>query len=165
MKGSGGGGGGGGGMCPFAVRSATTPTTTTATCPLGFGGGSGPKNGEKKPTPALFASTGMPRMPLGVLAGHPTLVAVKGVVFDISDAEPYRTRFAGWGGGHDVSRLVAVSGRGTGEDGGGSGEGLDKGLEGLRYEDHQRLEAFFLEMALAVRAVAVLTEEDHLRYS
>lgn len=104
-------------------------------------------------------------MPLAVLAGHPTLVAVKGVVFDISDVEPHRTRFsAGQGGGHDVSRLVAVSGRGDDPgDGSGSGEQLDEGLEGLRYEDHQRLETFFLEMARAARAVAVLTEEDHRR--
>lgn len=106
-------------------------------------------------------------MPLVVLAGHPALVAVKGVVFDISDVEPYQTRFAERGGGHDVSRLIAVSGpgggRGDGDGGGGCGDRLDEGLEGLRYEDHQRLEAYFLEMARTVRAVAVLTEEDHMR--
>jgi len=150
-----------GGACPFAVRSQPV-SQPAATCPLGFGAGSGPNGSEQRPTPATFAGMGLPRMPLAVLAGHPTLVAVKGVVFDVSDVEPYQTRLAGWGGGHDVSRQIAVSGRDDG-DRGISGEGLDGGLEGLRYEDHQRLEAYFLEMARTVKAVAVLTEEDHTR--
>lgn len=95
-------------------------------------------------------------MPLAVLAGHATLVAVKGVIFDVSLDEG----LARWAG-HDVSRLVAVSG-GAGESG---GVGFDAGLEGLRYEEHQRLEARFLEMVRAVRAVAVLTDQDYARYT
>ena len=168
------------GMCPFAARgqsesaprcplgfgsaaeSSPSSTSPALTCPLGFGGGRGTNSTNKRPTPTSFASTGLPRMPLAVLAAHPTLVAVKGVVFDVSDVEAYQTRLAAWAG-HDASRVIAVSG-GVGAGAGiGDGDGLDAGLSGLRYEEHQRLEAYFLEMARSRSAVAVLTDEDHER--
>lgn len=94
-------------------------------------------------------------MPLAVLEGHAALVSVKGVIFGVSSNEA----LARWAG-HDVSRLVAVSAG----DGDIAGVGVDAGLEGLRYEEHQRLEACFLEMARAGRAVAVLTDEDYTRF-
>lgn len=128
-------------------------------------------------------------MPLSVLAGHHEggasagmrLVSVKGVVFDVSGD----VAFAKGGKlsrlpGHDASRLIALSaitegslrGEGDGEGEGGEGEtgevvdvgdDLDAGLEGLRYEEHQRLETYFVEMARGRRAVAVLADTDHLR--
>lgn len=155
--------------CPlgFGSARAAAPATSspTLTCPLGFGaGGRGTDGTEKRPTPALFASTGLPRMPLAVLAAHPTLVAVKGVVFDVSDVEAYRReRHAASWTGHDASRVIAVSSGADVGVGDRDGEGLDEGLSGLRYEEHQRLEAYFLEMACSRRAVAVLTDQDHAR--
>lgn len=154
--------------CPLGFGSATadtpgsSPASAALTCPLGFGGGRGTNSTDKRPTPASFASADLPRMPLAVLAGHPTLVAIKGVVFDVADVEAYRTTLAAWTG-HDASRLIAASGVGdVVRD--GDAESLDEGLSGLRYEEHQRLEAYFLEMARSRRAVAVLTDEDHTRY-
>lgn len=97
-------------------------------------------------------------MPLAVLAGHPTLVSVKGVVFDVSDDEAYQEAAGGalaGCAGHDASRLLALST-------GGFVGGLNEGLEGLRYEDHQRLEVYFLKVARARRAVAVLIDEDYM---
>lgn len=161
-----------------------------ATCPLGFGG-DGSRN--KTPTAASLSSRGLPRMPLAVLAAHhdphPTrepasvvrLVSVKGVVFDVSDDEAFRS-----GGalarlpGHDVSRFVAVAVScraepgevaGRGDDGDGDDEvqdhcfDLDRGLEGLRYEEHRRLESYYVEMAQGRRAVAVLADEDYERWA
>lgn len=102
-------------------------------------------------------------MPLAVLAGHPALVSVKGVVFDVSDDEAYNHKGALAGcAGHDASRVIGASAGGTRGYGDGSG-GLDAGLEGLRYEEHQRLEAYFVELARSRRAVAVLTDEDLIR--
>lgn len=123
-------------------------------------------------------------MPLSVLAGHHEggasagvrLVSVKGVVFDVSGD----VAFAEGGRlsrlpGHDASRLIALSattegslrgeGESEGEGGGGVGVGddLDAGLAGLRYEEHQRLETYFVEMARGRRAVAVLADTDHIR--
>eukprot|EP00903_Cladosiphon_okamuranus_P011948 g11222.t1 len=133
------------------------------TCPLGFGAGRGTDGTEKRPTPSSFASAGLPRMPLAVLAAHPTLVAVKGVVFDVSGVEAYRTGLAASWAGHDASRVIAVSSGAAADVGVGDAEGLDEGLSGLRYEEHQRLEAYFLEMVRSRTAVAVLAEEDHAR--
>ncbi|CAM9461000.1 unnamed protein product [Scytosiphon promiscuus] len=131
-----------------SALASRTPASScpVAVCPLGFG-----RAADSRPSAATFARSGLPRMPLTVLAGHATLVAVKGVIFEVSPDEAL-ARLAG----HDVSRLVAVS-----TDAGGGD--LDAGLEGLRYEEHQRLEACFLEMARAGRAVAVLTDEDYTR--
>ena len=123
-------------------------------------------------------------MPLSVLAGHHEgeasagvrLVSVKGVVFDVSGD----VAFAEGGKlsrlpGHDASRLIALSaiteeslrgdGEGEGEGRGavGVGDELDAGLAGLRYEEHQRLETYFVEMARGRRAVAVLADADHVR--
>lgn len=170
--------------CPLGFGSAANPdassgprppssTSPALTCPLGFGGRGGTgidSSTEKRPTPASFA-TDLPRMPVAVLAAHPTLVAVKGVVFDVSDVEAYRTSLAAWTG-HDASRAIAVSGGASAGDnagdsagdGYGDGEELNAGLSGLRYEEHQRLEAYFVEMARSRRAVAVLTDEDHIRW-
>lgn len=153
--------------CPLGFRpdngSSSSPAAAAAiTCPLGFGGGTNSAN--KRPTTASFANSGLPRMPLAVLAGHPTLVSVKGVVFDVSGDEAYQEAAGGtlaaWAG-HDASRLLAVSTGGC-DDGDNVGGGLNEGLEGLRYEEHQRLEAYFLEVARVRRAVAVLTDEDHM---
>ncbi|CAN0403990.1 unnamed protein product [Ectocarpus fasciculatus] len=142
-----------------ATATATAAAATAITCPLGFGRGA---NDTGIPTAASFAKRGLPRMPLAVLAGHPTLVSVKGVVFDMSDDEAYNHEGALAGcAGHDASRVIGTSG--GGRRGHGDGDGLlDAGLEGLRYEDHQRLEAFFVELARSRRAVAVLTDEDHI---
>lgn len=121
-------------------------------------------------------------MPLSVLAGHHEgeapagvrLVSVKGVVFDVSGD----IAFAKGGRlsrlpGHDASRLIALSaitegslcGEGEAEGSGavGVGDELDVGLTGLRYEEHRRLETYFVEMARGRRAVAVLADEDHVR--
>ncbi|CAM9196325.1 unnamed protein product [Hapterophycus canaliculatus] len=143
-------------LCPlgFGDSSASTASSPSsqsaeAVCPLGFGRGT-----DGRPTAASVARSGLPRMPLAVLAGHPTLVALKGVIFDVSPVE----ELARWAG-HDASRLVAVS-AGAGDV---SDVGFDAGLEGLRYEEHQKLEACFLEMARAGRAVAVLTDRDYAR--
>ncbi|CAN0488059.1 unnamed protein product [Ectocarpus sp. 12 AP-2014] len=147
--------------------SSATATTTAAaaaaaatiTCPLGFGGGA---NDTGRPTAASFAKRGLPRMPLAVLAGHPTLVSVKGIVFDVSDDEAYNHEGALAGcAGHDASRVIAASAGGRLGNGDGGGK-LDAGLEGLRYEEHQRLEAYFVELARSRRAVAVLADEDHI---
>lgn len=173
--------------CPagFGAAAATGPVTSFgdgSTCPLGFGGG---KN-NRKLSATSFSNGGLPRMPLAVLAAHHSssssgasadvrLVAIKGVVFDVSEDDAYRA-----GGalarlpGHDASRLIAVSGsEGVVVVGSGGaavnnssiacGDLLDAGLEGLRYEDHQRLETYFVEIARARRAVAVLADEDHVR--
>ncbi|CAM9649712.1 unnamed protein product [Pylaiella littoralis] len=141
--------------CPFggSASSSSSPSSAAAavTCPLGFGVGT-------RLTAASFASSGLPRMPLAVLAGHPTLVSVKGVVFDVSDDEAYQEAAGGalaGCAGHDASRLLALST-------GGFVGGLNEGLEGLRYEDHQRLEVYFLKVARARRAVAVLIDEDYM---
>ncbi|CAM9305401.1 unnamed protein product [Laminaria digitata] len=187
-----------------STSTSTTTTTTAApsscpagfgvaagTCPLGFGSGTG--TGNRAPSAASFASRGLPRMPLSMLAGHHhheggassagvRLVSVKGVVFDVSGDVDFAQ-----GGrlarlpGHDASRLIALSatakesprgegegegvGEGGGEGGGGLGVGgdLDAGLAGLRYEEHQRLETYFVEMARGRRAVAVLADADHVR--
>lgn len=40
---------------------------------------------------------------------------------------------------------------------------FDVGLEGLTYEEHQRLESYFVRMAEERRAVAVLADDDHTR--
>lgn len=134
----------------------SSSSSAAVTCPLGFGEGA-----NKRLTAASFASSGLPRMPLSVLAGHPTLVSIKGVVFDVADDKAYQAAAGGAlaaCAGHDASRLLAVSTTG------GVGDGvLNQGLGGLRYEEHQRLEACFEEMARVRRAVAVLTDEDYMR--
>ncbi|CAM9835583.1 unnamed protein product [Ectocarpus sp. 8 AP-2014] len=146
-----------------ATATATTAAAAAAaaaiTCPLGFGRGA---NDTGRPTAASFAKRGLPRMPLAVLAGHPTLVSVKGIVFNVSDDEAYNHEGALAGcAGHDASRVIGASAGGRRGYGDGGGK-LDAGLEGLRYEEHQRLEAYFVELARSRRAVAVLTDEDHI---
>lgn len=140
----------------FGSPNSSSSPTAAVTCPLGFGEGA-----SKRLTAASFASSGLPRMPLAVLSGHPTLVSIKGVVFDVSDDRDYQAAAGGalaaWAG-HDASRLLAVS-----TAGGGVVGGPNEGLGGLRYEEHQRLEACFLEVARVRRAVAVLTDEDYIR--
>ncbi|CAM9714020.1 unnamed protein product [Ectocarpus sp. 4 AP-2014] len=156
------------GASSSATSTATATTTTAAaaaaaaaaiTCPLGFGGGA---DGTGRPTAASFAKSGLPRMPLAVLAGHPTLVSVKGIVFDVSGDETYNHEGALAGcAGHDASRVIGASAGDRLGNGDGGGK-LDAGLEGLRYEEHQRLEAYFVELARSRRAVAVLADEDHI---
>lgn len=110
------------------------------------------------------------------------LVSVKGVVFDVSGDAAFASggRLARLAG-HDASRLIALSattegsgslgsmdvGEGEGEGGGGVGvrgdDELDAGLAGLRYEEHQRLETYFVDMVRGRRAVAVLADVDHVR--
>lgn len=122
-------------------------------------------------------------MPLVALAAHCSskegalegqavrLVSVKGVVFDVSQDAEFQIGVGKLAAlaGHDASRFIALAG--GAEEGavivkGGTGrDGLvDAGLEGLRYEEHQRLESYFVEMARARRAVAVLADPDHVRY-
>ncbi|CAM9949281.1 unnamed protein product [Ectocarpus sp. 13 AM-2016] len=148
------------GASSSATATATATTKAAAiTCPLGFGGGA---NDTGRPTAASFAKRGLPRMPLAVLAGHSTLVSIKGIVFDVSDDEAYNHEGALAGcAGHDASRVIAAPAGGRLGNGDGGGK-LDAGLEGLRYEEHQRLEAYFVELARSRRAVAVLADEDHI---
>lgn len=112
-------------------------------------------------------------MSLGVLAGHRkggvgnvALVSVKGVVFNVSKDTAFQAGGAlARAPGHDASRLIAVAGADAAHGGEGGDDGdLDAGLGGLRYEDHQRLESFFVQMLQAGHtAVAVLADEDHER--
>lgn len=169
------------GVCPFAALkraetmaetdlhlTATTATCpagfgrkATATCPVGFGGRA------KTACPVSFS--GLPRMPLAVMAEHQgsgvRLASVKGVIFDVSSDAAFGNdgRLAQMPG-HDISRVIALCGMKE-EDGGVADRdtNFDAGLEGLKYEDHQRLESYFVEMVQGRRAVAVLTEEDYAR--
>lgn len=170
------------GVCPFAAlnRAETmaetdhhlTATTTatcppgfgrkgTATCPVGFGG--------RAKTTCAASFSGLPRMPLAVVAEHQgsdvRLASVKGVIFDVSNDAAFGNdgRLAQMPG-HDISRIIALCGM-KGDDGGfvARDADFDAGLQGLRYEDHQRLEAYFVEMVQCGRAVAVLTDEDYAR--
>lgn len=171
------------GGCPFAAlkRAEAVPETDhnlTATCPAGFGRQQGTTpgvcpvgfgGGANTISTASFSR--LPRMPLGVLAGHQgkgvRLVSIKGVVFDVSNDAAFGLdeRLAQMAG-HDISRVIAVCGQTSAEDAGGDIEGdadVDAGLEGLRYEEHQRLESYFVEMVQGRRAVAVLADDDYER--
>lgn len=108
-------------------------------------------------------------MPLAVMAEHQgsgvRLASVKGVVFDVSNDEAFGDdgRMAQMAG-HDISRIIALCGMKVGDGGVDDRDAdFDAGLEGLRYEEHQRLESYFVAMVQGRRAVAVLTDEDYER--
>lgn len=138
-----------------------------ASCPLGFGSSRG-----KTPSTLSLGRSGLPRMSLAVLAAHlerdekVRLVSIKGVIFDVSEDVNFKS-----GGplarlpGHDASRFIASSVREVSADHESDGLlNLDAGLEGLTYQDHQRLETYYVRMLQARRAVAVLAEEDYVRF-
>lgn len=160
-----------------STTSATTKASATAgsfkkrgdsgaaVCPLGFGS----SGSYKAPTLASFVNGDLPRMPLAILAGHADavrLISLKGIVFDVSEDHAFgREGALERLPGHDVSRIIAVARRevATEDQGRGGDDDLDAGLEELKYEEHQRLESFFVEMANTRRAVAVLADEDYRR--
>ena len=138
-----------------------------ASCPLGFGSGS-----NFTPSAVSLSRSGIPRMSLEVLAAHHKkqdmnlrLLSMKGVVFDVSEDPEFK-----FGGaferlpGHDASRFVALSAqRASIGDGDDDFHSLDTGLEGLTYQDHRRLETYYLEMLRGRSVVAVLADEDLTR--
>lgn len=108
-------------------------------------------------------------MPSAVLSGHTggkvRLVSLKGVIFDVSADREFSA--GGWLSqlpGHDASRFLALSR--PGQTATSDNEGVfDAGLAGLTFEDHKRLESYFVRMIELHSAVAVLSDEDHIRYS
>lgn len=160
-----------------------------ATCPLGFGS----RTLNRSSSSSFDHLPRMPLVVLrGHQSSQVRLVSIKGVVFDVSDDKAFHSSGGGQLSrlpGHDASRflakltLPAIAGDDgvsvptgaradaiSSESDYGSSDGnfhrdddLDTGLEGLRYEDHQRLESYFERMAEGRRAVAVLTDEDHVR--
>lgn len=150
-----------------AGASGSSVNSGGASCPLGFG-----SSKCKTPSTESLYRSGLPQMPLAVLAAHlerdenVRLVSIKGVIFDVSEDVEFKS-----GGalaqlpGHDASRFIASSVREVAADHESDGLlNLNAGLEGLTYQDHQRLETYYVKMLQARRAVAVLAEEDYVRF-
>ncbi|CAM9606928.1 unnamed protein product [Choristocarpus tenellus] len=139
-------------------------STSRGICPLGFGG-------DDKGALELISS--LPRMPLAVLAQHggettsARLLSIKGVVFDVSS----ESAFGPDGNlshllGHDASRFLGLGGENNSSDSSSSSaeaQLLDTGLVGLNYDQHRRLEQWFMGLRDTCRAVAVLTDDDFER--